>query len=138
MSRTTAHPFRIAAFAALLIAPPGTVTADPPATKRAAPCAEVSFTNVALPIRASVDEIRVIVADHSPKSGAARISVGAGRHDRVVRVLGGASRGLKFTSPLVGRLFRIELDPVFEAPRSACVERILLLRGGALVASVTP
>lgn len=138
MRRATAHLFRIAAFAALLIATDGTVSADPPTAKVTPPCRQVSFTKLTLPTPASVDEIRVIVANHSPKSGAAKISVGTGRHDRVIRVLGGASRGLKFTSPLVGRLFRIELDPIFEAPQSACVERILLLRGGTLVASVTP
>ena len=138
MRLATAHPFRVAAIAALLIGTATTVAADPPKPRQVARCREASFTNVALPTSASVDEIRVIVANHSPKSGAAKISVGAGRHDRVVRVLGGASRGLKFTSPLVGRLFRIELDPVFEAPRSACVERVMLYRGGTLVASVIP
>ena len=138
MRLATAHIFRIAGVAALLIATVGLVAAEPPTGVPAARCSEASFTNVALPGSASVDEIQVIVANHSPASGAAKISIAVGPNDRVVRVLGGASRGLKFSHPLVGHVFRIELDPVFEAPRSACVERILLLRGGSLVATVTP
>jgi hypothetical protein len=116
----------------------GAASADEVAPRSDSPCAEASFTNVQLPSWAAIDEIRVVVAKSSPAQGAANISVEAGRFGRVVHVRGSGSRGLKFSSPLTGNRFHIALDPVFEARRSACIERILLLRGGALVASVQP
>ncbi|RMH36802.1 MAG: hypothetical protein D6689_21765 [Deltaproteobacteria bacterium] len=136
MRRPHLHVWAILAIAGLAFAPAG-ARADR-TKRRPSGCAEASRVSVDLPGRAAVDEIRVIVAPDSPESSAARISVGAGVYDRTIRVLGGGSRGLKFTSPLVGSRFSIELDPVFEAPRSACVERVLLLRDGALIAAVTP
>jgi hypothetical protein len=133
---------RALATAALVLGSATTVGADEVEgrahTDPSARCSEAAFTNIWLPGSAAVDEIQVIVASDSPETGAARVSVAAGRYDRVVSVLGNGTRGLKFSSPLQGTQFRVELDPVFEAPRSACVERILLLRSGTLVASVQP
>jgi len=125
--------------AAALLIGNGAVGADPASEAPVAPmCTEASLVNVQLPTWAAVDEIRVIVADDSPEQGAAKISVEAGQFGRVVRVHGPGSRGLKFSSPLKGDHFHVALDPVFEAQRSACIERILLLRAGSLVASVRP
>lgn len=101
-------------------------------------CAEFAVKDVELRHWAAVDEVRVIVSQRSPDAGAVRISVGSGRFDRVVDVHGNLSRGLKFTTPLTGTRFEVALDPVFEAPGSACVEEIQLLRRGGLVAAVTP
>ena len=133
-----AHTISFALAALSLLIGAGSVAADGGTAAAESMCAEASHTRVQLPPSASVDEIRVIVADHSPEQGAATVSVEAGRFGRVVRVHGAMSRGLTFSSPLTGGDFEVALDPVFEAQRSACVERILLLRGGALVASIQP
>ncbi len=110
-----------------------------PADPRPQPsCPEISLQSIRMSSRVAVDEIRVIVAQTSPDTGAATISVEAGRFGQVVRVRGNGSRGLKFTRPLRGHQFEVSLDPVFEAQRSACVEQILLLRAGQLVAAITP
>ena len=133
-----------AAAALLLLSGSSTIVAadvastSAPASATTGQCAEVSLQSIRLGSRVSVDEIRVIVARHSPDSGAAKISVEAGRFGRVVRVMGNGSRGLKFTRPLKGHLFEVSLDPVFTAQRSACVEQILLLRAGHLVAAIKP
>ncbi len=133
-----AQTLSLALAAFTLIVGGGAVSAEDRPTSPPTMCTEASQTSVQLPTWASVDEIRVIVANDSPEQGAATISVEAGRFGRVVRVHGAASRGLKFSSPLTGGNYQVALDPVFEAQRSACVERILLLRGGALVASIQP
>lgn len=100
-------------------------------------CPEAAIQDIALPGSVRVDEIRVIVDDGAtPEMGAIVVRVDDGRSDRVVRVLGPGSRGLRLSPALNSASFRVELDPVFEAPRSACVREVQLLHGGAPVAAI--
>jgi hypothetical protein len=126
------------ALAALLTPDPSaagsrTSQAAPPA---ASACTEAGLARVRLDRAAAVDEIRVQVAPGSPTRGAATVTVEAGLSDRVVRVLGDGARGLRFSHPLTAREFRVALDPVFDASASACVEGVVLLHHGKVVATV--
>lgn len=100
-------------------------------------CTQAAIADIVLGAAVQVDEIRVIVAEGSPESGAAEVVVEGGRADRVLRVYGG-SHDLKFFPALTSSAFRVSLSPVLEASRDACVDRIELRRGGAPIATVVP
>lgn len=105
----------------------------------AAECPQVEFKDVRLPAPVLVDEIRVVLDRHTPLAGAAAVRVDDGRFDRVVRVRGTApTKRLQFEPALVSSAFQVSLDPVFDAPRGACVARVELVRGGVTVATVKP
>ena len=98
-------------------------------------CSEAAIEELRLPVVAAVDEVRVDVARTSPAAGAALVRVDVGRFGRRLRVEGTDSR-LKFAPALTGKRFQVSLDPVFNASKSACIERITLLRGGTPIATV--
>lgn len=124
---------------ALLLCGPAPVGADGRfARPRPERCTPAHFQDIRLPFPVTVDEIRVVVADHSPAAGAVTITVDAGPFDRVLRVRGPLSRRLSFAPALSGQVFHVSLDPVFEAPTSACIERVELVRAGVPVAVVEP
>jgi hypothetical protein len=101
-------------------------------------CSSAAITDIHLPGPVPVDEIRVVVAETAGPTAAARVTVDSGAFDRVVRVNGGLSHGLKFTPALTSAVFRVSLDPTFESAPSPCIERIELRRAGAAVATVVP
>jgi hypothetical protein len=101
-------------------------------------CTPSALASVRLPGPVAIDGVRVVVAHHSPRSGAVNVHVGAGAFDRVVRVRGASSKALAFYPAMTASEFDVVLDPVFDAPADACVDRIELLRGGVPVAVVRP
>lgn len=122
----------VAAGAAAQARPPGGTETEAPRR-----CVPAAIRDVVLGAPASVDEIRVVVADRSPAEGAAEVVVATEHTDRVLRVQGG-SHGLQFFPPMTGSAFRVSLSPIFGAARDACVDRVELYRGGAQVATVVP
>lgn len=106
---------------------------------RTATCAEAAIARVAMPTGSAIDGVRVILAPGSSPSGAADVAVHAGAFDRVVHVRGD-SRALQFSPPLVADAgaLAVTIDPVWDAATTACVERIELLHGGAIVNTVHP
>ncbi len=121
------------------LAPSARAEAPRPAGTRPRPaCPAAEVVDVRLPGPVAVDEIRVVVARRSPVAGAAAIRVDDGRFDRVVRVRGSQPKALRFAPALESAAFQVSLDPVFDAPRGACVERVELVRGGVTVATVKP
>ena len=62
----------------------------------------------------------------------------AGRSDRELSVFGAGAWGLSFGHPLPAGRVIVAIDPVVDAPVSACVDHIELLRRGAVVARVVP
>lgn len=116
----------------------GPARAGAPAADEAPRCTPAAIADVVLAAPVPVDEIRVVVADHSPEAGAAEVTVEAGGAlDRVVHVRG-SSQGLSFSPALTARAFRVSLLPDLAAPRDACVDRIELRRAGAAVATIVP
>ncbi len=101
-------------------------------------CTEANIVDVSFDRPTAVDGVRVIVSRHSPAGGAALVRVDDGQSDRVVRVRGGISKMLEFSSPMTTTSLAVVLDPVLDAPHGACVERIELLHGGRTVATVAP
>jgi hypothetical protein len=101
-------------------------------------CAPAHIQDIRLPIPMAVDEVRVVVANHSPPSGAANVRVDAGQYDRVMQIHGQVSKTLQFHPALAGTVFHVSLDPVFEAPHAACIERVELVRRGVKVATIRP
>ena len=102
-------------------------------------CTEATIAMVAMPRGATVDGIRVILAAGSPLAGAADVTVHDSQLDRVVHIRGG-SRSIQFSPPLLAAAgtLAVTLDPVWETPTPACVERIELLRDGLVAGVVSP
>jgi len=123
-----------------VVAVTGEARAESPRHRAPAPsCPVVELKDVHLPAAVGVDEIRVVLARRSPIAGAVAIRVDDGRFDRVVRVTSGTgAKRLQFAPALVSDAFQVSLDPVFDAPRGACVERVELVRAGITVATVRP
>lgn len=130
----------LVALASLLLGGTPRVDAEPRTRAHAhlSRCTPAHIQDIRLPFPISVDEVRVVVADHSPPAGAATVRVDAGPFDRVLRVHGPLSQGIKFEPALAGRVFHVSLDPVFEAPTAACIERVELMRDGVPLAVVEP
>ena len=121
----------------------------PPAPAHAAPvsprgaaarpaCAPAAIQDVVLSDPAAVNAIRVVMADGSPITAAAQVTVNSGAFDRVLFVRGGLSHQLLFYPALRSSEFRVSVSPVLAARQGACIDRIELLRQGAAVATVTP
>jgi hypothetical protein len=136
MPRLLATSFLALAALATAHAAAGPAGRAPLSTRAPARCTPAAIADVRLPTPVPVDEIRVIVADGSPLSGAAQVTVDAGDFDRVLHVRG-ASHGLTFYPALTSAEFRVSLAPVFTAG-AVCIERIELRRAGAPVATVVP
>ena len=103
--------------------------AQPPACPHAA--------RVVVSVPADVDEVRAIV-NAPTKGAAAAVTVVAGRSDRELSVFGAGAWGLSFGHPLPAGNMIVAVDPVADAPASACVDQVELLRRGAVVARVVP
>ena len=128
----------LAMIAILLSGGVSAVEADTRPPPRPRSCTPAAIEDIRLPFPVTVDEVRVVVADHSPPSGATTVRVDAGAFDRVVRVHGPLSQRLTFEPGLAGQVFHVSLDPVFEAPTTACIERVELVRRGVALAVVEP
>jgi hypothetical protein len=96
-------------------------------------CPDAGRTEVTVPD--GIDGIRVFATDGRP-GAATDITVLAGGRDRTVRAFGGGVFGLELDEPLRARRVQVALEPVLDAPSGACVSRVELLRGGAVVATV--
>lgn len=107
----------------------GAAHAQPPA------CPQAARVVVAVP--ADIDEVRAIV--NAPvKGAAAAVTIVAGQSDRELSVFGAGAWGLSFGRPLPAGNMIVAVDPVADAPASACVDQVELLRRGAVVARVIP
>ena len=124
----------MSALLALTLSPIATADSRSPPPR----CTPAAIADISLPFPVAVDEIRVVVATNSPVAGAATVRIDSGRFDRVLRVFGATSKRLSFTPALASRVFQISLDPVFEAPLAACIERVELVRAGVTIAVVEP
>jgi hypothetical protein len=122
---------------ALALLPSAAGSAD--AGRKTAPrCTPADIRDVVLDQATQIDGVRVVVARRSPIGGQVAVRVADGQSDRIVRIRGSLSRVLEFRPALSASQFQVSLDPIFEAARGACVERIELLRGGQPVATVRP
>lgn len=102
------------------------------------PCVAGSVQTIELPEQTSVNEILVNVKTTTSDDAAADVRVMSGRSERVVKLMGPAPRVLVFEPGLQGSSFDVSIDPVAEAEASVCVDEIILLHDGAVVAKVTP
>jgi len=101
-------------------------------------------TRVELAIPAEFDEVRAIVDGRTP--GAASVTVLAGRSDRQLAVFvpeaarseASSMWGLQLGSPLPAGRVIVSVEPLVDAPGSACVDQVELLRRGAVVARIVP
>lgn len=103
-------------------------------------CTEAAVHELRFDSEVTVDEIQVELRSRGvvPRDGVAVVEVSAGRSARRIAVAQAGARALRFSPGLVGRTFRVALDPAFHAKTSACVERIVLLRQGRAIAVVLP
>jgi hypothetical protein len=128
----TITPAAVAVAAIFGVASGATPAEGTAATKQR--CVALGAANIQLADRAEVDEVRVVVHPGAAERAEARVDVSAGAFGRVVRVFGDQSKSLRFTTPLAGRLFSLQLSTLAHTP-APCVARIELRRGGQLVAS---
>lgn len=80
------------------------------------------------------DAIRVVV-DQTVPGAATDVTVLVGLRDRTLRTLGGGEWGLALDEPLRARRVQVAIEPVLDAPAGACIDRVELLRDGAVVAT---
>jgi hypothetical protein len=92
---------------------------------------------VELAIPDDIDEVRAIV-DASTPGAASAVTVLSGRSDRQLSAFGSGVWGLQLGSPLPAGRMIVSVEPVLDAPASACVDQIELLRRGNVVARVIP
>jgi hypothetical protein len=92
---------------------------------------------VELSLADEFDEVRAIV-DTSTPGAAAAVTVLSGRSDRQLSAFGAGVWGLQLGSPLPAGRVIVSVEPVIDAPASACVDQVELLRRGAVVARVIP
>ncbi len=125
-----------------LLSTQGVVDARAPATARpaaSARCSDAAIREIHLGHEEYVDQIWVeLKAPAQDDKGTVKVEVSAGRSARRLIVAEMGVRGLRFSPGLHGDTFRVALDPDFGAATGACVARIVLLRDGAEIASVTP
>jgi hypothetical protein len=93
-------------------------------------CPEAGRADVAVPD--GIDGIRIFVADARP-GAATDVTVLAAGSDRTLRAFAPGVFGLELDEPLRADRIQVALEPVLDAKSSACVERVELLRGGAVV-----
>jgi hypothetical protein len=133
--RLRAHAVLVAIAAAAIGAPAGAA----PHAHRAAPpapaCPQAARVEVAVPD--DIDEVRAIVDAPTP-GAAASVTVLDGRSDRELLARGAGAWGLALGSPLPAGRVVVAVEPVLDAPASACVDHVELLRRGAVIARVVP
>lgn len=100
------------------------------------PCVTGVLRVVELAEDTAVNAILVRVADSSPEDGATDVRVAAGQGERVMHIWGAGSQTLEFEPALEGARFEVAIDPVVDAPTSACVAEVVLLDDGEAVAVV--
>jgi hypothetical protein len=93
-------------------------------------CAEAGRAVVDVPD--GIDGFRIFVGDALP-GAATDVTVLAAGSDRTLRAFAPGVFGLELDEPLRGERIQVALEPVLEAKSSACIDRIELLRGGAVV-----
>jgi hypothetical protein len=103
-----------------------------------ADCTDATVRDIRLPYRASVDQIRVILAGENPGEAPVRVEVSTGRSVRSLLAAGAPGRVLRFSPGLEGDHFQVSLDPSFSGSTSACVARVELVADGHVVAAITP
>jgi hypothetical protein len=108
-------------------------------TASSARCPDAAITDVHLGHEEWIDAIWVELSPTEHDDGAAvQVEVSAGASLRKLIVAEHGARGLRFSPGMHGDTFHVALDPDFTAKTGACVERVVLLRDGAEVASVIP
>jgi hypothetical protein len=96
-------------------------------------CPEAGRARVVLPDGLDgIDGFRVYVATARP-GAATDVTVLAAGRDRTLRAFAPGVLALSLDQPLRGRTVDVAIEPVLEASLAACVERVELLRGGAVV-----
>lgn len=93
-------------------------------------CAEAGRATVEVPD--GIDGFRIFVADARP-GAATDVTVLAAGSDRTLRAFAPGVIGLELDEPLRGVRVQVALEPVLDAKTAACIDRIELLRGGAVV-----
>jgi len=125
-----------AVMCAALVAIAGTAAGSPRGVSRAERDAR-SFGcpaagRASLTVPDGVDGIRVFV-DAARPGAATDVTLLAGGRDRTLRAHGAGEFALLLDEPLRERRVEVALEPVLEAPSAACVDRVELLRRGAVV-----
>ena len=90
-----------------------------------------------LEVPVGFDEVRVVVGAGRPGAASA-VTVLAGNSDRRVTAFGRGRWALTMTDMLPAGPVVVAVEPLLDAPASACVERVELVRGGAVVAAARP
>lgn len=98
-------------------------------------CADAARMELSVPV--AFDEVRVMVGAGRPGAASA-VTVVAGDSDRRVTAFGSGRWALAMTDMLPAGPVLVAVEPVLDAPASACVERVELVRGGAVIASARP
>jgi hypothetical protein len=98
-------------------------------------CADAARLELSVPV--AFDEVRVMVGAGRPGAASA-VTVVAGDSDRKVTAFGRGRWALAMTDMLPAGPVVVAVEPVLDAPASACVERVELVRGGAVVAAALP
>jgi hypothetical protein len=124
--------FGLAASAA--VAATGGAADGAPVGSRAT-CADAARMELSAPV--AFDEVRVMVGAGRPGAASA-VTVVAGDSDRRVTAFGRGRWALAMTDMLPAGPVLVAVEPVLDAPASACVERVELVRGGAVVAAALP
>lgn len=93
-------------------------------------CAEAGRAVVDVPD--GIDGFRIFVGDARP-GAATDVTVLAAGSDRTLRAFAPGVFGLELDEPLRAERIQVALEPVLDAKSSACIDRIELLRGGAVV-----
>ncbi len=119
--------------APLVATPPHPVA---PAARAGSPTCPIA-ARVELSLPDDIDEVRAIVASSAPGASTA-VTVLDGSSDRQLSTFGSGVWGLQFSSPLRAGHVIVSVEPVLDAPASACIDQIELLRRGAVVARVIP
>lgn len=117
-------------------------TNTPKRAKQIAACPDATIREIDFGTEVTVDQIwvdlRAPLGNRTARDAAVRVEVSAGGSARHLIVAEMGVRGLRFSPGLRGERFQIVLDPELTAKTGACVERIVLLRGGEEIAVVQP
>ncbi len=97
-------------------------------------CLDAGRAEIAVGDGQGFDAIRVVVNEAVP-GAATDVTVLVGPRDRTLRTMGGGEWGLALDEPLLAHRILVAIEPVLEAPAGACIQRVELLRKGAVVAT---
>ncbi len=92
---------------------------------------------VEIAVATEVDEVRAVSATSVPGAASA-VTVVTGRADRRVAVGNGGTSTLTLASPLPAGRWIVAVEPVLDAPATACVDHVQLFHRGTLIATVVP